>query len=176
MAIVNKAVDSPCITKHLHFLTCIRLKDFAVVFKWLSPAWLVLWPHGLRPSRLLYPWDFPVKDTGVGCHFLLQGIFLAQGSSPCLLHWQMDSLPLSHQGSPPDSRMPQSHPHKMQPCGLMTSLVQLITQREFYRESRYNTPPWVQQALDPDLLTSLSDSPHMSLFLTPTVWRYPKDK
>ena len=31
-----------------------------------------LWPHGLQPSRLLHPWDFPSKSTGVGCHFLLQ--------------------------------------------------------------------------------------------------------
>ena len=30
-----------------------------------------LWPHGLQPTRLLCPWDFPGKDTGVGCHFLL---------------------------------------------------------------------------------------------------------
>ena len=30
-------------------------------------------PHGLQPTRLLCPWDFPVKNTGVGCHFLLQG-------------------------------------------------------------------------------------------------------
>ena len=35
----------------------------------------------------------------MGCHFLLQGIFLAQGSNLRLLHWQADSLPLSHQGS-----------------------------------------------------------------------------
>ena len=40
------------------------------------------------------------KDTGVGCHFLLQEIFLIQGSDLSLLHWQADSLPLSHQGSP----------------------------------------------------------------------------
>ena len=55
------------------------------------------------PTRLLCPWDFPRKNTGVGCHFLFQGIFLTQGSNPsllCLLHWQVDSLPLSHQGSP----------------------------------------------------------------------------
>ena len=32
-------------------------------------------PHGLYPTRLLYPWDSPGKNTGVGCHFLLQGIF-----------------------------------------------------------------------------------------------------
>ena len=29
------------------------------------------WPHGLQPSRLLRPWDFPGKSTGVGCHCLL---------------------------------------------------------------------------------------------------------
>ena len=29
-------------------------------------------PHGLQPTRLLHPWDFPGKSTGVGCHFLLQ--------------------------------------------------------------------------------------------------------
>ena len=31
-------------------------------------------PHGLQPTRLLHPWDSPGKNTGVGCHFLLQGI------------------------------------------------------------------------------------------------------
>ena len=36
----------------------------------------------------------------MGCHFLLQGIFPTQGSSADLLHWQVDSLPLSHLGSP----------------------------------------------------------------------------
>ena len=29
-------------------------------------------PHGLQPTRLLHPWDFPSKSTGVGCHCLLQ--------------------------------------------------------------------------------------------------------
>ena len=37
-------------------------------------------PHELQPTRLLSPWDFPRKNTGVGCHFLFQGIFLTQGS------------------------------------------------------------------------------------------------
>ena len=44
--------------------------------------------------------DSPGKNTGVGCHFLLQGIFPIQGLNPCLLHWQADFSPLSHQGSP----------------------------------------------------------------------------
>ena len=55
-------------------------------------------PYGLWPNRLLCPWDFPGKNTGVGCHFVLQGIFLTQGLNPRLLHWQVDSLPLSHLG------------------------------------------------------------------------------
>ena len=42
--------------------------------------------HGLQPSRLLYPWNFPGKNTGVGCHFLLQGIFPNQELNPHLLH------------------------------------------------------------------------------------------
>ena len=44
-----------------------------------------LWPDGLQPTRLLCPWDFPGKDTGMGCHFLLQGIFPIQGLNPRLL-------------------------------------------------------------------------------------------
>ena len=43
------------------------------------------------------------KNTGVGCHALLQGIFPTQGSNPsllCLLHWQEGSLPLVPPGKP----------------------------------------------------------------------------
>ena len=42
--------------------------------------------HGLRPTRLLCLWDSPDRNTGGGCHALLQGIFLTQESNPCLLH------------------------------------------------------------------------------------------
>ena len=47
---------------------------------------------------LLCPWDFPGKNTGVGFHVLLQGIFPTQRLHPCLfclLHWQAGSLPLA---------------------------------------------------------------------------------
>ena len=60
-----------------------------------------LWPCGLSPAGLLLPWHSPGKNTGVGWHFLLQGIFLTQGSNPSLLHllqWQVGSLPLCHLG------------------------------------------------------------------------------
>ena len=45
------------------------------------------------------PWDFPSKNTGVGCHFLLQGIFPTQGSNLGLPHCRQTLYHLSHQGS-----------------------------------------------------------------------------
>ena len=62
-----------------------------------------LQPHGLYPMRLFCPWDSPRKNTGVGCHALLQGIFPTQGSNLrllCFLHWQEDSLPAEPPGKP----------------------------------------------------------------------------
>ena len=44
-----------------------------------------LWSYWLKAARLLCPWDSPGKNTGVGCHALLQGIFPTQGSNLCLL-------------------------------------------------------------------------------------------
>ena len=43
-----------------------------------------LQPYGQQPARLLCPWDSLGKTTGVGCHFILQGTFLTQGSNPSL--------------------------------------------------------------------------------------------
>ena len=65
-----------------------------------------LQPHGLYPTRLLCLWDFPGKNTEVGCHFLFQVIFLVQRLNPYLLHWQVDILPLSYTEKP--SYAPQS--------------------------------------------------------------------
>ena len=60
-------------------------------------------PYGLQPTRLLCPWDSPGKNTEVGCHALLQGIFLTQELNPCLLnllHCRQIPYPLSQLGSP----------------------------------------------------------------------------
>ena len=51
-----------------------------------SVVFNVLQHFGLEPAKLLCPWDFPGKNTGVGSHFLLRGIFPAQGSHLRLLH------------------------------------------------------------------------------------------
>ena len=59
-----------------------------------------LQPHGLKPTRLLCPWDFPGKDIGVSCYFLLQGIFPTEGSNPGLLHCRQILYRLSYKGRP----------------------------------------------------------------------------
>ena len=51
--------------------------------------------HGLELTRLLLPWNFPVKSTGVACHFLLQRIFPTQGSNLSLPHCRQRLYPLS---------------------------------------------------------------------------------
>ena len=52
----------------------------------VSQSCPTLQPHGLQPARLLCPRDFPGKKNGLGCHSLLQGIFLTQGLNLGLLH------------------------------------------------------------------------------------------
>ena len=53
----------------------------------------------MEPARLLCPWNFLSKNTGVDCHSLLQGIFLTQGSNTRLLHCRQILYHLSHKGS-----------------------------------------------------------------------------
>ena len=57
-------------------------------------------PMECKPARLLCPWDSPGKNTGMGCHSLLQGIFPTQGLNPGLPHCRQIPYHLSHQGSP----------------------------------------------------------------------------
>ena len=54
-----------------------------------------LWCYGLSPTRLLHPWDFPGKNTGVGCHFLFQEIFPTQGLNLGLPHCRQTLYHLS---------------------------------------------------------------------------------
>ena len=79
-----------------------------------------LWPHGLQPTRLLYPWDSLGKNTRVVCHVLLQGIVPIQRWNLHLLrllHWQVGSLPRATPGKP-------KVPHAMgqlRPCATQCS-------------------------------------------------------
>ena len=74
---------------------------FLYRWKWKWSPYVLsnsLWSHGLWRARLLYPWNFPGRSTGVGCHFFFQGIFMTQGSNPSLLHCGKMLYGLSHQG------------------------------------------------------------------------------
>ena len=71
------------VTDHLLCIkhcVCALYKAFSH-FQLFATPWTV-------PARLLCPWNFPGKNTGVGCHFLLQRIFPAQGSNLCFLHYR----------------------------------------------------------------------------------------
>ena len=99
-------------------------------------------PYELWPARLLCPWDFSDKNTGVGSHSLLQGIFLTQVSNLALLHSRQILYHLSYQGSPfqsqslsslqdptqfaPNSVLLKPHPLPLSPCGHPISITLLL--------------------------------------------------
>ena len=95
---------------HARYPTCIIIFDLeessvccVCMLSQFRCIWLLvtLWTIA---HRLLCPCDSPGKSTGVGCHFLLQGIFPTHtGSNPCLLrllHWHKGSLLLAPPGNP----------------------------------------------------------------------------
>ena len=90
-----------------------------------------LQPYGLWPTRLLCPWDSSGKNTGVGCHFLLQDVFPTQGLNLPLLHYQVDSLPLSHLERPPATISGANHYKKNQ--AVLASAAHIL-KLERYRE------------------------------------------
>ena len=63
----------------------------------MSHSFVTLWTVA---HQVLLSMGFPRQEYWSGYHFLLQGIFMIQGSNLHLLHCQADSLPLSHQGNP----------------------------------------------------------------------------
>ena len=75
-------------SQFLHWRTVLRNQDLgtrqALDCSCLVPKSDSLWPHGLKPTRPLPPWDSPGKNAGEGCHFLLQGIFPTQGLNSCI--------------------------------------------------------------------------------------------
>ena len=60
---------------------------------------LLATPWTVACTRILHPWDSPGKSSGVGCHFLLQGILPSQGLKPGPLHCRQILYLLTHQKS-----------------------------------------------------------------------------
>ena len=74
-----------------------------VVVHWLNKSLSCVWLFATPWTAACHAplsMGFPGKNTGMGCHFLLQAIFPTQGLDPNLLHWNADSLPLHHWGGP----------------------------------------------------------------------------
>ena len=78
---------------HINIYMCTHCRSLTKSRLTLTTSWTAV-------HRAPLSMGFSRQDTGVGCHFLLQEIFPTQGSNSDLLHRQVDSLLLSHQGSP----------------------------------------------------------------------------
>ena len=86
----------PAIHTYIHILPYIAHAKLLHLCPTLCDPWTVAHPAP-------HTWNSPGKNTGVGCHAFLQGIFPTQGSNPHLLgllHWQAGSLPLAPPGKP----------------------------------------------------------------------------
>ena len=97
------------------------------------------------------PWDSPGKNTGVGCHFLPQRIFLSQGSNPCLLLGRQTPLPPSCLQSPlqdQDTRDVMASGGEPLPAALklLTQVPEGAASRGRERKSGH-TPPGIQASL-----------------------------
>ena len=86
----SETTEWPLLSLSLTFSFITKVKLLSCVQLFATP-WTV-------PARLLHPWDFPGKIPGVGCHYLLQGIFPTQGSNLGLLHCRQTLYCLSHKG------------------------------------------------------------------------------
>ena len=99
--ICQGCIQSPCLFNlifcNVICFSSILYDDIMHVCSVVSDSLL---PYELQPARLLCLWDFPGKNTGVGCHFLLQGISPKQGLNLCLLHCRWNLYHLSHWRSP----------------------------------------------------------------------------
>ena len=84
----------------IYHVTTIKLCKICCCCCFVTKLYLTLMNAWTVAPRLLCLWNFPGKNNGVGCHSLLQGIFSTKESNQHLLHLQVDSLSLSHQGSP----------------------------------------------------------------------------
>ena len=102
-----------------------------------------LQPHGLYPTRFPCSWDFPGKNTGVSCHFLLQVIVLIQGLKLCLFcllhcHWQASSLPIA----PPGKCLLQSSNNRHSNWNLQYFLIK----KKKRRRKKENISKWIPWA------------------------------
>ena len=84
--------------RNINHIACGCVPSHTVVFASLRP-------HGWQPARLLCPWDFPGRNTGVGYHFILQGgLPNARDQTEDFHIGRQILFPLNHLGSPTSMR------------------------------------------------------------------------
>ena len=91
----DKYSDNRTKSEHLniyYIIVCVCVCYLLSCVQLFATPWTI-------PCQILCPWNSPGKNTGVDCHFLLQGILLTQGSKPGFLHCRQILYCLS-QGSP----------------------------------------------------------------------------
>ena len=84
----------------IQFHGCHRWSYFLMEISYIKDQGFQSLQLIFEPTRLSCLWNPPGKNTGVGCHSLLQGILLTQGRYPDLLHCRQILYCLSHQRSP----------------------------------------------------------------------------
>ena len=130
-----------CVYLHMHTWVC-------AVTSVVSDT---LWRYGLQSAGLLCPWDFPGKNTGVGCRSLLQGIFLTQGQNSdvvCLLHWQESSSPL----------LPAGKPTQAHTSILISPLLKLYFNKLRVHTDTFNSSSVPKDSTQPSPFLNFSDS------------------
>ena len=101
---IPKRTESMCLHKNLYMSVYSRLFIITKsgtslnVHQLINKVWYIFATPWTVACQVPLSMGFPGKNTGVGCHFLLQRIFQTQGSNPGLLHWILYCL--SCQGSP----------------------------------------------------------------------------
>ena len=80
-----------------------RVSRYFVVVQWLNCGRLFCDSTDCSPPSSSVRGISQARTLEWVCHFLLQGVVLSQGSNLVLLHWQVDSLPLSHMGRKPNN-------------------------------------------------------------------------
>ena len=93
------------IGKNNNFISVWKIGSLLLSSSYTLKPLLLLFSCTTRVWLFVIPWTVAClaplsRNTGAGCHFFLQEIFPTQGLNWGLLHWQVDSLPLSKQGSP----------------------------------------------------------------------------
>ena len=97
-----------------------------------------LWPCGLQPARLFCPWNFLGKNTGAGCHFLLQGIFpRIKPPSPALAGELFTTVPLGKPHVYPWRSWNQS-PHDS--VGPLWSTLAFMSRMQAHTKTAYSLP------------------------------------